>query len=190
MVGWHHWLDGHEYEQALGVGDGQGSLACCSSWGHKESDMTEQLNWLNWTLDPKIYVVFRKPIWRLQVFQCSCHLRNPFDSNIWAANYIPKDFHLTIHPSEVAQSCPTLCNPMDCSPPGSSVHGILQARILEWVAISFSRRSSWPRDRTQVSHIAGRRFNLWATREAPIGLTMLLLLLLSRFSHVRLCATP
>ena len=55
---------------------------------------------------------------------------------------------------------------MDCSPPGSSIHGILQARILEWVAISISRRSSWPRDQTQVSHITGRRFNLWATREA------------------------
>ena len=45
MVGGHHRLDGHEFEQALGVGDGQGSLACCSLWGHKESDMTEQLNW-------------------------------------------------------------------------------------------------------------------------------------------------
>ena len=62
--------------------------------------------------------------------------------------------------------CPTLCDPVDCSPPGSSVHGILQARILEWVAISFSRGSSQPRDRIQVSHIAGRHFNLWATREA------------------------
>ena len=69
--------------------------------------------------------------------------------------------------NEVAQSCPTLCDPVDCSPPGSSVHGILQARILEWVAISFSRGSFWPRDQTQVSHIAGRCFNLWATREAP-----------------------
>ena len=68
--------------------------------------------------------------------------------------------------SEVAQSCPTLCDTVECSPPGSSVHGIRQARILEWVAISFSRGSSQPRDRTQVSHIAGRRFNLWATREA------------------------
>ena len=66
----------------------------------------------------------------------------------------------------VAQSCLTLCNPMDGSPPVSSVHGILQARILEWVAISFSRGSSRPRDRTQVSHIAGRRFNLCTTREA------------------------
>ena len=57
-----------------------------------------------------------------------------------------------------AQSCPTLCNPKDCSPPGSSVHGILQARILEWVAISFSRGSSYLRDWTQVScvfYIAG-----------------------------------
>ena len=68
--------------------------------------------------------------------------------------------------SEVAQSCQTLCDPVDCSPPGSSVHGILQARILEWIAISFSRGSSRPRDWTQVSCIAGRRFNLWATREA------------------------
>ena len=62
--------------------------------------------------------------------------------------------------SEVAQSCLTLCDPVDCSLPGSSVHGILHARILEWVAISFSRGSSRPRDRTQVSHIAGRRSNL------------------------------
>ena len=45
MVGWHHWLYGHEFEQALGVGDGQGGLACCSPWSCKESDMTEQLNW-------------------------------------------------------------------------------------------------------------------------------------------------
>ena len=55
---------------------------------------------------------------------------------------------------------------MDCSLPSSSVRGILQARILEWVDISFSRGSSRPRDRTQVSHIAGRRFNLYTTREA------------------------
>ena len=56
---------------------------------------------------------------------------------------------------------------MDCSLPGSSLHGILQARELEWVAISFSRGSSQPRDQTRVSCIPGRRFNLWATREAP-----------------------
>ena len=47
MVEWHHWLDGHEFEEAPGVGDKQGSLECCSPWGHKELDMTERLNWLN-----------------------------------------------------------------------------------------------------------------------------------------------
>ena len=57
-----------------------------------------------------------------------------------------------------AQLCPTLCNPMDWSPPGSSVHGILQGRILEWVAISFSRGSPQPKDRTQVFCTAGRFF--------------------------------
>ena len=61
----------------------------------------------------------------------------------------------------VAQSCPTLCEPR----PVSSIHGILQARVLEWVAISFSRRSSPPRDQTWVSLIAGRRFTIWATGE-------------------------
>ena len=59
----------------------------------------------------------------------------------------------------VAQSRPTLCDPMDCSPPGSSVHGILQTRILEWVAIFFSRRSSQPRDRTYVSCTGGGFFS-------------------------------
>ena len=73
----------------------------------------------------------------------------------------------------VAQSCPTLCNPVDCSPPGSSVGGILQARILEWVAMPSSRGSSQPRDQTQVSHTTARFFTVWATKEALIS-TMLL----------------
>ena len=58
----------------------------------------------------------------------------------------------------VTKSCPTLCDLMDCSPPGSSVYGISQARILEWVAISFSRKSSRPRDLTRVSCVAGSFF--------------------------------
>ena len=68
--------------------------------------------------------------------------------------------------SEVAQSSLTLFDPMDCSLPGSSVHGIFQAKVLEWVAISFSRGSFQPRDRTWVSYTAGRRFTMWVTREA------------------------
>ena len=63
---------------------------------------------------------------------------------------------------------PTLCDLVDCSPPGSSVHGILQARILEWVAMPSSRGSSQPRDQTSVSHVASRHFTLWATREAHV----------------------
>ena len=66
----------------------------------------------------------------------------------------------------VTKSCPALCDAADCSLPGSSVHGILQARILEWVAISFSRGSSRPRNRTRVTCIAGGFFADWAMREA------------------------
>ena len=72
---------------------------------------------------------------------------------------------LTESESEVTQSCPTLCDPMDCSLPDSFAPGISQARVLQWVAISFSRGSSWPRDWTQVFCLAGRHFTVWATRE-------------------------
>ena len=74
----------------------------------------------------------------------------------------PLCFGNTSQPSvkmKVAQSRPTLCDPMDCSPAGSSIRGILQARILEWVAVPFSRGSSQPGDRTQVSRIAGGFFS-------------------------------
>ena len=66
----------------------------------------------------------------------------------------------------VAQSCPIFCDHVDYSLPGSSLHGIFQARILEWVAIPFSKESFWPRGQTWVSCIAGRFFTVWATREA------------------------
>ena len=70
----------------------------------------------------------------------------------------------------VAQSWLTLCDPMDCSPAHSPVHGILLARTLEWVAIPFTRGPSWPRDQTQVFHIGGRFFAVWATRELGVKL--------------------
>ena len=104
--------------------------------------------------------------------------------------------------SEVAQSCLTLCDPLDCSLPGFSVHGIFQARVLEWVSVSFSRGSSPPRDWTWVSHIAGRRFTLWATREAQLHEVPGILIerkreiviarwwekvIVQSFSHVQLC---
>ena len=99
MVGCHHQFYGHEFELVPGDDEGQGSLACCSPWAHKELDTTEQLN-----------------------------------SN----NY----------------SCVWLCHPMDYSQPGFSIHGILLARILEWVAMPFSKGSFQPRDQICVSYIS------------------------------------
>ena len=75
----------------------------------------------------------------------------------------------------VAHLCPTLYDPMDCSPPGPSVHGISQARILEWVAISSSKGASQPRDRTHISCIAGRFFINWAIREAIFKVSVYIL---------------
>ena len=81
------------------------------------------------------------------------------------------------HASVCAQSCPTLCNPMVSSPLGSSVHAIFQARILEWVALCFSRGSSWPTDQihtSSVSSISRRILYHWATWEAPALLYLLI----------------
>ena len=83
---------------------------------------------------------------------------------------------------------PTLHNPMDCNLPGSSVHGISQARILEWVTILFSRGSSWPRDQTWDSCIAGRFFTLWTTREALFNIEPVSSV--QSLSHVWLFAAP
>ena len=83
---------------------------------------------------------------------------------------------------KVTQLCLTLRDPMDCNPPGSSIHGIFQARILESVAIAFSKRSSRSRDRTGVSWIAGRFFTVWATTSLKVKVKSL--------SHIRLFATP
>ena len=115
MVGYHHWFDGHEFEQAPVFGDGQGGLACCSPWGCKESDKIE---WLNWA-------------------ECIC-----------------TQFTWWCMCAKSLQLCPTLSNPMDCSPSGSSVHGILQTRILEWVAMPSSIGSSQHRDQTQISYVS------------------------------------
>ena len=104
MVRWHHRLDGHQFEQTLGDGEGQGSLGGCRV----------------------------------------------------AKNQTRLSSSVVL----VAQSCPTLCNPVDWSLPGSSVHRILQAKILEWIDIPFSRRSSRLSDQTQVSCIAGRFFTI------------------------------
>ena len=79
-------------------------------------------------------------------------------------NQSSSQFSVNLSEELATKSCPTLCNPMDCSLPGSSVHRILQARILEWVAIPFSRASSWSRDHTCVSCIACRFFTICGTK--------------------------
>ena len=88
--------------------------------------------------------------------------------------------------AESLELCPTLCDPMDWSLPGSSVLGILQARILEWVAIRFSKGSSQPRDETWVSCLTGRFFTTCTTIEAPLHSTGCCLILILRF---QLCLT-
>ena len=94
--------------------------------------------------------------------------------------------------SHLLQSYLTLCDLMDCSPPDSSVHGILEARVLELVAMASSRGSFQPRDQTLVSSVSALAGGFFTTsaKWKPHVMCLLLLLLLSRFSRVRLCATP
>ena len=145
------WLDGREFEWTSGVGNGQGGLACCDSWGHKESDTTERLNWTEHIIRSFTFCWIGSRMGRKHNSQIrirTVHMR-----------------------AKSLQFYPTLCDPMDCSLPSSSVHGILQARTLEWFVSPLSRGSSWPRDRTQVSCIAGRIFTVWATKEAQSEFT-------------------
>ena len=86
-------------------------------------------------------------------------------NTVWFQSYVESKKQKEGKESEVAQSCSTLCDPMDCSLPGSTIHGIFQVRVLEWGAISFSRGSSRPRDQTWVSHTVDRHFTVWDTRQ-------------------------
>ena len=152
----------------------------CSPWGRKESDTTGPLHF-HFSLSC-IGEGNGNPL------QCSC-LENPRDGGAWWAAvygvaqgqtrlkrlsscsssslsqvslslpYLVFVEHL-VGVVLVAQWCPTLCDPMNCSPPGSSAHGILQARTLEWVAMPFSRGYFQPTDQSRVSCIAGRFFTI------------------------------
>ena len=119
---------------------------------HSKSDPCIQL------LLHYLYLGFSKAPLRQRVQ----NLTNDFPLDLPSSNILHFSHH---HYGKHHMDTITICDPVDCSLPGSSVHEILQARILEWVAISFSRGSSRPRDRTRVFCIGVRRFNLWATRE-------------------------
>ena len=133
---------------------------------------------------------YEHELWKVscQVFQWQRYIGlGPFLCLIWVRKLKPLGFGISKAPfnpkclqydhvwcfiyfkllcyAQSLQSCLSLCDPMNCSPPGSSVHGLLQARILEWVTMSSSRGSSQPRDQTCISSIAGRFFS-WDTREA------------------------
>ena len=98
---------------------------------------------------------------------CSSWGHKEWDTIEWLNNnYLNQGKWYVTH-SFGTQPCLTLCDPVDCSPPGSSVHRFSQARLLKWVTIRFSRGSSWPRNWTRVSSIAGRFSSIWDTKEDP-----------------------
>ena len=107
---------------------------------------------------------FQSPIMKKTLFGGWSEKKDFYLSFIWDLRLQTKQVTSTLK----VKSCPTLCDPMYCSLPGCSVYGIFQAIVLEWIAISFSRGSSQPRDRTRVSHTVGRCLTVWATREVPL----------------------
>ena len=167
-------------QQPLGLGTPKGGLehVCKSLWG------------LSWRLknqrmmpgnqeSPRIWLLSYKPLqpWTspcvsLDLSQLTCELCRQLLPA--PAEPVALDLTPSLQRKEkvsVTQSCPTLCDPVDCCQPGSSVRGIFQARILEWVAISFFRGSSQPRDRTWVSCMAGRFFYQLNHQGSPVSLS-------------------
>ena len=152
---------------------GQRSLAGYSPWGSKESDSTSWLNHHHSYIAQGTLLcgdLNEKEIQKRRDTHTDTHTHTQTHTADSPGGFPgvsdSKQSALNAVCVSVAQSC-LLCNPMDCNLPGASVQGILQARVLEWVAISFSRGSSWLRDQTHVSCIAGRFFISWPTREAP-----------------------
>ena len=139
MAGWRHWLDGRESEWTPGIGDGQGGLACCNSWGRKELDRTEQLNWTD-----ALFETYSN----LKVQFCnSTNLSNiwSYDRDSWEGFSIEKSEIFRVMIYRVAgfwnrlHACLILCDPMDCSLPET-----LQTRTLgRTAAMPSSRESSW-----------------------------------------------
>ena len=159
MVGFHHRLNGDEFEVSLGVGDGQGGLVWCSPWGGKEFDTTEQLNWTVLCSRTSLFIHPACNSLHLIIpnsqsipLPTHCHLpcviliTHQFSSHpckARATGVIFLSLEAVAAAAKLLQLCPTLCSPIDGSPPSSTVPGILQARTLEWVSISFSNAWKW-----------------------------------------------
>ena len=164
----------HSFTHSLGINcySGKVSLVLCLCllrrvhWLEKASSQEDGTGMgSSATEGPKVKLgsVFKVCMWSLQVFYKNgmFGVENTLVVGTHPIYWFEKKWVL------VVQTCLTFCDPMECSPPSSSVHGILQITILEWVAIPFSRESSWSRDQTQVSCFAGRSVTIWASREAP-----------------------
>ena len=144
MVGWHHRLNGHRFWWTPGVGAGQGGLACCDSWGLKELDTTEQLDWADAVISFVCCCCWVTSVvsdsvrpHRWQPTRLPCPWDSPGKNTAMGCHFLLQCMEVK-RESEVAQSCPTLQDSMYCSLRGSSIHGIFQARVLEWGAIAFS----------------------------------------------------
>ena len=139
MVGWHHRLNGPEFEQALGDGEAQGSRVCCSSWGHKGSDVTQQRNNNNNILPCSSFLLGTYHYLTLQhIFRCSfVHLLVHMGYWTQSCSYWTQScssysqcLATAAAAAKSLQSCPTLCDPIDGSPPGSP-------------SLGFSRQEHW-----------------------------------------------
>ena len=115
MAGWHHWLDGHEFESTPRVGDGQGGLACCNSWGRKELDMTERLNWTEQVVGRAIKFLSKKYIYK--TITCVFYPATEISLPCYLWGFIQKSFSLNIYIVfvVVVQLCLTFPSPwMSC----------------------------------------------------------------------------
>ena len=168
MVGWHHQLNGHGFGWTLGVGDGQGGLACCGSWGHKELDMTERLDWTE-------LIVIADTL-----KYCLCHWSEVKVAQVCPTLCNTVDYSLRDSPGQNTRMG-SLSFLQGIFPTWGSNPGLPNCkqilyqlshkgspRISEWVAYPISSGSSQPRNQTRVSCTAGEFFTNWATREASV----------------------
>ena len=122
MDGWHHWLNGHEFEHSPGDDEGQRSLVCCSQWGHKESDMTQ---WLNNNSSGRKYIrmhFHQKSKGNYFIFLLKIVFLNIYHERDYWCDRTQAWGEIKVQFSSITQSCPTFCDPMNRCTPGLPVH--------------------------------------------------------------------
>ena len=157
IVGWHHWHNGREFEQAPGVDEGQGSLACCSSWGYKASDTTEWLNWYD-TDGPNIPGSYATLLFIASEFtSISSHIHNWVLFLLWLRLFILSGVISTVISSSILGTYQPghFIFQYHIILPFHTVHGVLRARILKWLAISLTSRPHFIRTLHQDAYVLG-----------------------------------